>query len=101
MAPRTELHEKLVEILGSRNVYYQPPSNLKMKFPAIEYHLSKIEPLRADDDAYLFHRAYDMTLIEKVPDSPFVDRLLQLPYCSFDRLFVSDNLYHYTFTIYY
>lgn len=101
MAPRTELHEKLVEILGSRNVYYQPPSNIKMKFPAIEYHLSKIDPLHADNDAYLFHTSYDLTLIEKVPDSDIISKLLRLPYCSFDRSFISDNLHHYTFTLFY
>ena len=101
MAPRTELHEKLVEILGSRNVYYQPPSNIKMKFPAIEYHLGKINITRANDDPYLFHTSYEITLIEKEPDSEHIKQLLLLPYCSFGRSFVSDNLYHYTFTIYY
>jgi len=101
MAPRTELHEKLVDILGSRNVYYDPPSNIKMKFPAIEYHLSKIDSVRADDKAYLFRVSYDMTFIEKLPNDDIIKKLLELPYCSFDRSFVSDNLHHYTFTIYY
>lgn len=101
MAPRTELHEKLVEILGARNVYFQPPANIKMKFPAIEYHLGNINPVRADNSSYLFRTAYEMTLIEKEPDSEHIKQLLLLPYCSFDRSFVSDNLYHYIFTIYY
>ena len=101
MAPRTELHEKLVEILGSRNVYFQPPSNVKMKFPAIEYHLGNINTVRANNSPYLFRTSYEITLMEKEPDSERVKQLLLLPYCTFDRSFVSDNLYHNTFTIYY
>lgn len=101
MAPRTELHEKLCELLGSRNVYYDPPSNIKMKFPAIEYHLARYEPVRADDDLYLLRNRYELTLMEKTPESGTVGELLRLPYCSHDRSFVSDNMHHNTFTIYY
>lgn len=101
MATRIELHEKLCEILGSRNVYYDPPSNTKMKFPAIEYHLARYEPVRADDFLYLVRNRYELTLMEKTPESETVGELLRLPYCSHDRSFVSDNMHHNTFTIYY
>ena len=37
MKTRYELHEFLCEILGSRNVYFQPPESVKMKYPAIVY----------------------------------------------------------------
>lgn len=101
MAPRTELHEKLVELLGSRNVYFDPPSNIKMKFPAIEYHYSRFKPVRADNTVYLLHTSYDLTYIDKDPDSEVIQKLLLLPYCTHDRSFVSDNMHHHTFTIYY
>lgn len=101
MAPRTELHEILVGILGSRNVYFQPPSNIRLKYPAIVYEHSRYSVVPADDDLYLLHTAYTLTLIEHDPDSSKVIDLLRLPYCSHDRSFVSDNLYHNTFTIYY
>lgn len=101
MAPRTELHEKLVELLGSRNVYFQPPSNIRMKYPAIVYEHAKFGKLPADNDLYLLNTAYTLTLIESDPDSEKIAKLLRLPYCSHDRSFVSDNLYHNTFTIYY
>jgi len=37
MAPRLELQEVLESLLGSRNVYFQPPLNLKMNYPCIIY----------------------------------------------------------------
>ena len=43
MASRRELHEILVGILGSKNVYYEPPSSLLMKYPAIVYSLDDID----------------------------------------------------------
>ena len=101
MGSRTELNEKLVEILGSRNVYFDPPSNTKMHYPAIEYHYSKFKSVRADNIAYLLSTSYDVTLIEYTPDSETVRKLLLLPYCTHDRSFVSDNMHHHTFTIYY
>lgn len=101
MGSRAELNEKLVEILGSRNVYFDPPSNIRMKFPAIEYHYSKFKPVRADNTIYLLATRYELTLIDPDPDSEIVKKLLLLPYCEHDRSFVSDNMHHNTFTIYY
>ena len=34
---REELHELLVSVLGSRNVYFQPPESIRMQYPAIVY----------------------------------------------------------------
>ena len=38
---------------GSENVYYQPPANLRMKYPCICYKLEKICSPKADDRVYL------------------------------------------------
>ena len=101
MASRLKLQNELEELLGSENVYFQPPSSVKMKYPAIKYSLSNIEIKHADDTSYNNKRVYELILIDSNPDSEFVDKLLQLPYCSFDRFYPSDNLNHYTFTLYY
>ena len=34
---RLELQSVLEQTLGSRNVYFQPPASVKMKYPAIVY----------------------------------------------------------------
>ena len=101
MADRIELHKKLVDILGSGNVYYQPPENVKITYPCIEYDLSKYDFNFADNMKYRGYKQYIVTLMTKEPDPAFVDKFLNLPYSSFDRYFVSDNLHHYVFTIYY
>ena len=101
MASRLKLQTELEELLGSENVYFQPPSSVKMKYPAIKYSLSNIEIKNADDTSYNNKRVYELILIDSNPDSEFVDKLLQLPYCSFDRFYPSDNLNHYSFTLYY
>ena len=101
MADRIQLQSKLEELLGSRNVYYQPPNNLVMTYPAIRYELSRINTNYADDSSYLQSRCYDLILIDKKPDNPVIDKLLQLPMCSFGRHYKADNLNHYTFTLYY
>ena len=98
---RLELHEILCEVLGSRNVYFQPPAGVKMTYPAIVYSLSGINNRHANDSVYMQRHSYTVTLIDKNPDNVTVDKLSLLPKCSFDRPFVADNLNHYVFTIYY
>lgn len=101
MASRLQLQTALEAILGSRNVYFQPPSSVKMKYPAIVYELGDIRPTYADDGAYLFKRQYKLTVIDSNPDSSLPDAVLQMPYCRFDRNYKSDNLNHTAYTLYY
>ena len=65
---RLELHEILCTILGSRNVYFQPPESIKMNYPAIVYGLDDIDNQYANDGVYLSHRRYSVTVIDKNPD---------------------------------
>lgn len=100
MASRLELHSKLKELLGSENVYYQPPNNLLMKYPAIKYSKSDINLKFADNTPYARMIRYDLIVIDYEPDNEVVDSLLQLPYCSYDRHYIADNLDHDVLTIY-
>lgn len=101
MASRLDLQSKLETILGSRNVYYQPPSSNQMKYPCIKYELSAIDTKYADDTGYALKRGYQMILIDKNPDSEFIDKLMVLPFCKFDRAYKADNLNHFVFSIYF
>lgn len=98
---RIKLHEKLVEILGSGNVYFQPPESLRIKYPAVVYSLNSVISTYADDSVYLRQTSYEVTVIDKNPDSKIADKISLLPRCAFNRCFVSDNLYHYVFTLIY
>ena len=85
MPSRLNLQTELETILGSRNVYFQPPSSVRMQYPAIVYSRKDIEKRPANDSAYRKLLRYEVILIDKNPDSKFVDKILDLPYCRFNR----------------
>lgn len=102
MARRVELHEKLCFILGSRNVYFQPPETVKMKYPAIVYNLRDINRTNADDIGYVHQDEYTLTVIDRDPDSSIPRNILSnFSLCRFDRWYASDNLNHYVIDLFY
>ena len=101
MDSRPNLQAKLEEILGNKNVYFQPPESLKLNFLAIVYKRSNIRNNFAGDSVYTQSYFYEITVIDKRPDSKISRSLSLLPKIKFDRSFTSDNLYHDVFTIYY
>jgi len=100
MDNRLELHELLLT-LGGPNVYYQSPSNLLMKYPAIKYTKNRIENIHANDLVYNQNTEYSITVMSKSVDDNIVDKISKLPKCSFDRSYVSDSIYHTVFNMYY
>lgn len=100
MHTRSELQSELERLLGSRNVYYQPPEGLKMEYPAIRYSKSEITNFYADGMKYKSHNVYDLIIIDKKPDNPVIKKILELPYTDFDRHYVSENLNHDVIKIY-
>ena len=101
MGQRVDLHKKLCDILGTTNVYFQPPETIKIKYPCVIYERSSNNVKFADDNPYTTRRRYTLTVIDKDPDSELPDKISMLPLCTSDRMFTSDNLNHYVFDIYY
>lgn len=101
MADRLDLHELLKEMLGSDHVYYRPPENTKMVYPAIKYSKEGIDTEHANDGKYLMRDQYQLIVIAKLPDHPVIKKLLELPYCSYERHYIADNLNHDVLRIYY
>ena len=101
MDRRLELQTILENILGSRNVYFQPPSNTKLSYPCIIYNRSNIESRYANNAKYNTRVRYSLMLIGRSPESELVEELLKLPYCSYDRFYTADTLNHDMFTLYY
>lgn len=98
---RLTLQTKLEDLLGSKHVYYQPPENLKMEYPAIRYSKSDEEDIYANNIKYLSMSVYDLVVIDKKPDNPVIKKLLELPYSEFDRHYVADGLNHDIIRIFY
>ena len=101
MDKRVELHEKLCNLLGSRNVYFQPPESVKMKFPAIVYKRKNIDPRFADNNVYTRLIAYEVIVIDSDPDSMYVTKISTFPRCRFERHYTAENMNHDVFTLYY
>lgn len=101
MASRLELQSKLEELLGSRNVYYQPPENIKMLYPAIVYSKDDIDIKYADNNNYNKINKYNIIVIDKLPDNSVINKILELPLSSYDRHYNEDNLNHDSMTLYY
>jgi hypothetical protein len=101
MAPRTQLQSDLVSILGSPNVYFQPPSGFLLSYPCIIYSRSDIHAQHADNKPYRKLKEYKITVIDADPDSLIPDKIADLPQCSYDRGFKTDQLNHDIFTLLY
>ncbi len=101
MGTRMDLQVLLETLLGSTNVYYQPPETLKINYPAIIYSKSRIDTKKADDSTYLKNTRYNIIVVDKKPDNPVIDKLLGLQYCSYDRHYTSDKLNHDSLILYY
>ena len=97
---RLQLHFELCDILGTKNVYFQPPSSVKMAYPAIVYQLEDIVNAFANNNVYGSRRKYIVTLIDPNPDSPFIKPLGEMSTCRFMRFYVSEGLNHYVFTMF-
>ena len=101
MANRLNLQTELENILGSRNVYFQPPASVQMKYDAIRYSRKNIQNRFANNSVYNQRDCYEIVAIYKNPDSDLPRKISRLPMCSFDRHYTADNLNHDVFTIYY
>lgn len=106
MRNRTDLSPVFKRILASKydryKVYFQPPAGQKIEYPCIIYQKSNYSTDYADNLIYRKHTHYIVTLIGFDADNEeLIDQLLALRYCSFDRRFISDNLYHDVFDLYY
>ena len=99
---RIELQQVLESIIGSNYVYYRPPESTKLKYPCIIYNLKSGVAHRADNANYIFKRCYDVQLIHKTADTDLVEALIgAFPYIRFDNNFITDNLIHENFVLYY
>lgn len=99
--PRETLQTLLEGLLGSCNVYYQPPESVKLSYPCFVYERSGIRTDSANNKIYRKHNRYTVTYIDEDPDSEIPDKLLELGYCEFDTHFEADNLNHDVFTLYF
>lgn len=101
MDKRPNLQTLLENILGSRNVYFQPPPSVQIRYPAIVYSRSLISTRYANGMPYTHDVRYEITIIDSDPESEIIKQIQDLPKCKYERDYVSNNLNYTVFTIYY
>lgn len=72
-----------------------------MAYPAVVYSKANIDNTFADNSVYKQLTQYEITVIDKNPDSETVYKLSQLENCRYNRHFINDNLNHDVFLLYY
>ena len=106
MGRRLKLHEELCKILGSRNVYWQPPESMTMNYPCIVYKENPSEIIKANNKIYMKNDSWNVTVIRSYQNrdktKEIIDRLIEsFDYCGQSSHFVYDNLIHDVFKVYY
>lgn len=102
MRNRLALQSELELILGSANVYFQPPSSVSLKYPCIIYELNQTDVIHGDNKKYIKHNEYQVKHIYKSLKNELKDKILDKFFTiSHDTRYVADNLYHDVFTLYY
>lgn len=101
MAQRLQLQSLLETLLGSENVYFQPPANILLSYPCIIYKRDFAATGFADNSPYKYLKRYQVIVIDKDPDSNIPDRVAGLPMCLFNRFYTSDNLNHDVFNLFF
>jgi hypothetical protein len=98
---RLSLHNKLIEILGSNHVYFQPPSSIRLNYPCIIYKRDAEDPFYADDIKYYGMKRYMITVIDADPDSLIPDKVSKMQYCGFLNNLAIDGLNHTIYSLFY
>lgn len=103
---RLEFHSKLLGLFSKlkleAHVYFQPPESAKLSYPCIIYERNSGEIKRADNISYDYTYSYEVKVIDKNPDSQIVDAMFaEFKMIRYNRHFVSDNLNHDVFIVYY
>lgn len=101
MDRRLELSQILNGIQGVKKAYFQPPKSEKLEYPCIIYKLRSIDSKFANDKPYNNRDGYQITIVDRNPDSKIRQWFMNQPLCKFDRFYTADNLNHWVFVFYY
>lgn len=100
MDRRIEFDNLLKTILGSDNVYFQPPESKKLDYPCIIYNFAQDDVKYADDEIYSLKHKYSIRYIAlpKDFDGHMKDRITKILKVPCTQTYASNGLYHCVFT---
>jgi hypothetical protein len=101
MGSRLDLQAILEAIVGSDNVYFQPPTGKEMSYPCIVYKRNDTKTAHADNIPYRQTLRYMVTVMDRNPDSDIPGKVAALPLCSHDRSYAASKLNHDVYILYF
>lgn len=99
MGQRLDLQTLLEDL--APHVYFQPPANVQIEYPCVVYVRDNARTQFAGNAPYRYTKRYQVTVIDRDPDSEIPDKIAALPMCIFNRHFVVENLNHDVFNLYF
>lgn len=97
---RLQLQVELEALLGSTNVYFQPPNGTQISYPCIVYERDNVKTKFANNKPYKRAKRYLITVIDRDPEGSVSEKVEELASCSFVRSFKADGLNHDLYNIY-
>jgi hypothetical protein len=94
MGTRLDLQTLLEGLHSGVSVYFQPPADFEMVYPAIVYNRNYEYVSFADNIPYDRTLRYQITVIDKDPDSPIPDLVAGLPLTTYVRHYTTESLNH-------
>ena len=96
---RIEFDNLLKAILGSNNVYFQPPESKKLEYPCIVYNIASHDVEYADDGLYQLRHKYIVRYIAypKDYDGPMKEKIAKILKVPMNQVYSSNGLYHCVF----
>lgn len=91
----------LKQVAGEGHFYIDPPEDVTMSYPCILLEMDNGDTKFADDNPYVFTQGYTLTVIDADTPGELVPQVRQLQACVQTRHFVTDNLHHTVFKIYF
>lgn len=72
-----------------------------MQYPSIVYAQDNAKTEYAGDKPYSYTKRYQVTVIDRSPDTRIPDKISMLSMSNLNRVFTKDNLHHYVFSLYF
>ena len=94
MGTRLELQTHLEGLETGLHVYFQPGPNVTMIYPAVVYNRDYSDVDYADNLPFYERKRYQITVIDRDPDSPIPDKVTALPMSRYVRHFTTEGLNH-------
>lgn len=101
MGSRLDLHAILTGFSGVEEAYFQPPEDLKLVYPCIIYKRISENVKFADNSPYFKMKQYRVTVLDYDPDSEIPDLVGTLPLSTYETGYVSNNINHSAYKLFY